>query len=410
MAEPYKLRIERDLRPAYYDKFRCIAADCCYTCCKGWRIAFDKKDYLSLKRQNGTPELNASMKKTLRRLKKGLMPEYFYGEFDLAGGSCPLQRPDGLCSLQLEKGHDALPRVCKIFPRSEVYHSSGYLERSLSPACEGVLELMWDLSEGVDFVSDLLSKKERNTILFQEHSVLRNRYQDIRSKCIDFLQNRKIPFSQRVLLMGLALKDLADGETDIDAWISKSHVLEENIDGIRPLVQTDRNKVLPLFLSNNMKVLFSIINTQNDFTSVQDELLSGLGVQLQDDTLIASVPISPYLEAESRYKERFPNRDIFMENLMVSLFFHLQMPKCNSGEDLWKSYVNFCNLCSFYRFMSVMSCREGASGDKTELFRLMVCASRGLIHNSTRQAKLRDELFENESSSLAHMAILLRWD
>ena len=67
------------------------------------------------------------------------MPEYFYGEFDLAGGSCPLQRPDGLCSLQLEKGHDALPRVCKIFPRSEVYHSSGYLERSLSPACEGVL-------------------------------------------------------------------------------------------------------------------------------------------------------------------------------------------------------------------------------------------------------------------------------
>ena len=77
------LRIEYDLRPAYYDKFCCLGADCCFTCCKGWRIAFNKKDYLSLKRQNGSPELNRNMKQTLCRLKRGLMPEYFYGEFDL---------------------------------------------------------------------------------------------------------------------------------------------------------------------------------------------------------------------------------------------------------------------------------------------------------------------------------------
>ena len=69
--------------------------------------------------------------------------------------------------------------------------------------------------------------------------------------------------------------------------------------------------------------------------------------------------------------------------------------------------MDFCNLYSFCRFMAVASCREGAAGDKAELFRMMVCASRGLMHNTPQKAKLRDEFFQNDSATLAHMAILL---
>lgn len=96
-----------------------------------------------------------------------------------------------------------------------------------------------------------------------------------------------------------------------------------------------------------------------------------------------------------------------MENLTVSIFFHLPMPVMTSREALWKSYVNFCNLYGFYRFLAVMSCREGAAGGRDELFRLMVFASRGLIHNQQRQNALRDEFFKQDSATLAHMAILL---
>ena len=96
-----------------------------------------------------------------------------------------------------------------------------------------------------------------------------------------------------------------------------------------------------------------------------------------------------------------------MENLMTALFFHLHLPMLSGREELWKGYVNFCNLYSFYRFMAVMSCREEAAGDKAELYRLLVCASRGLIHNGARQTSLRDEFFQNDSATLAHMAILL---
>jgi len=42
--------VTKDLRPAYYDDFHCLAAGCKLSCCKGWNITFNKKDYLSIKR------------------------------------------------------------------------------------------------------------------------------------------------------------------------------------------------------------------------------------------------------------------------------------------------------------------------------------------------------------------------
>lgn len=409
--QPRTVRAEYDLRPAYYDKFQCLAADCRFTCCKGWKITFDKKDYLSLKRQDGSPELNENMKKTLRRLKKGPLSEQFYGEFHLEnGGCCPLQRADGLCSLQLEKGPDALPVVCKVFPRAEGYVQSGYFEQSLSPACEGVLELLWNLPEGVDFVSDPLPKEQVKNVNFHDADSIVIRFQDIRSQCIDFLQDRRFPLPQRIFLMGLALKELADGEKDIDLWLAKAQTMAELPEAAQVLRQVDSDRGLPMFLSSNIKVLLGAVNHGSDFADVPRELCEGLGIQFKAGTTRATIPAAPYLTAQARFAENFKDHEYFMENLMVSLFFLMCLPSVDNGEELWKSYVNFCNLYSFYRFMAVMSCREGASGDKDELFRLMVCASRGLIHNGARQARLRDELFQNDSATLAHMAILLYGD
>ena len=92
---------------------------------------------------------------------------------------------------------------------------------------------------------------------------------------------------------------------------------------------------------------------------------------------------------------------------MVTVFFHMRMPDLTSPEALWKSYVNLCNLYAAYRFLSVMSCREGVEDCKTELFDLLVLSSRALIHNRNRQNAFRDDLFRHDSATLAHMAVLL---
>ena len=405
-----QLPIHYDLRPAYYDRFQCLAGACRFSCCKGWNITFNKKDYLALKRQEGSDELTANLKQNVRRIRQGPNAERFYGEFDMSGGTCPLLREDGLCSLQLEKGHGALPEVCRVFPRTQAYSDSGYLERRLTPACEAVLELLWDLPDGVDFVADPLPPREQKEGRFQAGTALLPRTQDVRSMCIDLLQDRRYPLAQRILLMGLALKELADGEEDVDGWLARTRTLADDPETDRRLHLPDQQKTLSMFLTNNIRVMLASQSPNRELSTVLKEVLDGLGAVLTFEggqAVNFSLPNGPYMAARARFEENFQDRAYFMENLMVSLFFNLQVPDPVDREKLWKSYVDFCNLYSFFRFMAVASCREGAAGDKAELFRMMVCASRGLMHNTPQKVKLRDEFFQNDSATLAHMAILL---
>lgn len=398
-------QILADLRPAYYDDFHCLAADCKESCCVGWRISFDKKDYLSLKRQSGSDDLNARMEQGLRRIRGGdIFAEKYYGEFSMAGGRCPLLREDCLCALQLEKGHEVLPYVCRSFPRVESYQPSGYFERSLSPACEAVLKLLWELPDGVDFRSDPLPQKQCRKTAWTDSGPLLPYFQDIRSQCIDILQNRKYPLPKRVLMMGLLLKELVDGEEDAPRWLAGAQSMQERGTS---MPDVEGSHALPMFLSRNLQVLIALKNPDSQFDGLPKGLIEGLEIKFHPGTAKATIPTAPYLAARERFTRNFADREYFMENLMTAVFFHLHLPDLSSPEALWKSYVNFCNLYSFYRFLSVLSCREGVSDNRDELFRLLVFASRSLLHNNLRQTTLRDELFQNDSATLAHMAILL---
>ena len=401
----WSIPVRNDLRPDYYDSFHCLAAECRFSCCVGWKIPFDKKDYLSLKRQSGSEDLNQRLEGGVRRIRR--QESIYYGEFNMSSGICPLLGEDHLCTLQKECGHGALPNVCKTFPRAEEYLPSGYLERSLSPACEGVLALLWERPDGIGFVSDPLSQRDGKLMSVSDPASLYPDFQTIREWCIDLLQDRRFSLPQRIFLMGAALKDLADGEEDIDRWLGKARVLLETPGAAELLDKETAERSLPLFLSNQLHLLSSIRTLAQYESSAKYSVMGALHPERIEGDEGTIISLAAYRNARERYQENFGDRDYFMENLMVSLFFHLHMPVMGSRELLWKNYVNFCNLYSFYRFLSVMSCREGAAGDRDELFRLMVFASRALIHNGTHQMELRDELFQNDSATLAHMAVLL---
>ena len=393
---------QNDLRPAYYDDFHCLMAGCRLNCCMGgWRIPFGKKDYMTIKKQRGSAELNAGLDHCLRRIRDNVDEQLHYGEFVLQKGNCPLLR-DGKCGLQLECGEKVLPFVCRTFPRVENRMLSGYLERSLTPACEGVLALLWDLPEGVDFRSDPLEKEQQKIITYEEEKApLYAHFQEIRELCIDTLQDRRRPLPERMLLLGMALRPLADGETDIPAWLERSRALLES--GETGLLEKD---LLPMFLVHSVNTILSIDGTDPFFRKTQQTLRTALGLPDRNVNR-GSVQLEPYLAARERFDREFGDRDYFFENLMVSVFFHMRMPDLTSPEALWKSYVNLCNLYAAYRFLSVMSCREGVEDCKTELFDLLVLSSRALIHNRNRQNAFRDDLFRHDSATLAHMAVLL---
>lgn len=404
--DTWSVTVDKDLRPAYYDQFHCLAAGCRLSCCIGWNIAFNKKDYLSIKRQDASPELAERLSRAVRRIRDDKYGRKMYAAFDMSNGLCPLLREDGLCALQSEKGPKALPEVCKKFPRSSTYMVSGYLERSLTPACEGVLALLWDLPEGVEFVSDPLPKEKRRELTLESDVSLARYFTEIRELCIDFLQDRRFPLPRRILMMGMALRELADGEKDVPGWLARSRAMANALASSGFPEEPEQEKLLAMFVSNNIRTLKSCHSNDPSLKDIDQEVLTYCGASLLNRNR-GRLSLAPYHEARERFEKNFGDRAYFFENLMVALLFHLNLPTTISTEVLWKSYVNFCSLYAFYRFMAVMSCREGASGDREELLRMMVYVSRSLIHSGPLRAALRDELFQNDSATLAHMAVLL---
>lgn len=400
------LMINRDLRPAYYDDFHCIMSACRLSCCcYSWRIAFDRKDYLKIKKQRGSADLNARLERALHRLHN----KDWYGEFVLENGMCPLLR-DGLCGLQREKGEKVLPLVCRTFPRREEHVPSGYLERSLSPGCEAVLALLWDRTEGVDFRSDPLPPEKQKTLTLQDDSPLAPYFQEIRSVCIDFLQDRALPLPQRILWMGVALEQLAKEPEHPEDWLNRARaMLADPRRGELCAAQSGEEAgALPLYLWNNVQIVLKNFLDDPEKRKVYDLIRDTLGLRGSDGKGV--VNREGYLACRERFHSRFDGHPEFFENLMVSTFFYLQLPRVDTPENLWKSYVSFCNLYSFFHFMAVASCHdpsmdEGAA--KGELFRFLTLSSRTLLHNNLRRDSLQDEFFAHDSSTLAHMAILL---
>ena len=71
---------QKDLRPGYYDGFQCLMGGCRLNCCKGgWHINFGKKDYLTIKKQKGSPELNAGLDHCLQRIRENVDEQYQIG-------------------------------------------------------------------------------------------------------------------------------------------------------------------------------------------------------------------------------------------------------------------------------------------------------------------------------------------
>lgn len=400
------IAIRTVIYPSLYQKFHCLAAACQDDCCHGWRIAFDKKDYLKLRRETVPPAFKARLDQTVHRdrTKQGTgTQDGLYAHFALdSTGRCPLQDEDGLCSLQKTCGHAALPFVCQSYPRRDVYTSAAK-ELSLSPSCEGVLNLLWDLPDGVDFIEEDLSAGERRTCSFRAgHETLMPWFETVRSLCIDALQNRAMPLSRRFLLMGVGLHKLLELDwknPDITHWIDwfaplcGSQAIGEDLVSIRGNLR--------LFVSNNIKLALRL-SRDNPWAG---ELLRALEI----DVTVANGKADVQFELP-RYQEleaalgTMQETAYFFENLMVMVTWYLSAPSLRGKEELWKSYVNLCNLYSFYRFAGAAAC--GLEVSKERLLHIMVMVSRALLHNSRRQAMVRDELFESDSVTLGHMAVL----
>lgn len=211
--------------------------------------------------------------------------------------------------------------------------------------------------------------------------------------------------SKRLLMLGVLLQQLQgldwnDGDA-LDKWLAQGELLLHDPAAVEQLDQMPGSR--QMFISNNVRLSAALRPDMRGqlFRELLDAITGDDG--WQGDKITFQLPT--YQALDGKLDELLGYSEYFLENLMVSVAFHAAFPNLNSPEELWKSYVNLCNIYSIYRFTSVCAMAQDAS--KARLFHVLVQTSRIILHNKTRQTALRDEFFQNDSATLAHMAILV---
>ena len=96
------------MKPAYYDRFACTADKCHDTCCQDWEIIIDDESMKRYKKMKG--EIGERVRAAIGRTEEKEPC------FSVQGGHCGLLTEDGLCSLQMQEGVEALSKICIAFP------------------------------------------------------------------------------------------------------------------------------------------------------------------------------------------------------------------------------------------------------------------------------------------------------
>ena len=132
------------IKPAYFDKFQCIAAACPDSCCKEWGVQVD----------DASAEFYRSLPGDLGdRLRQVLAEEDGETVMTIENRRCPMWRQDGLCRIQAELGHAALCKTCREFPR--LTHDYGdFVEMGLELSCPEAARLILADRTGRQIVTD----------------------------------------------------------------------------------------------------------------------------------------------------------------------------------------------------------------------------------------------------------------
>ena len=394
------------LMPIFYKDFHCRAAACRDNCCGGWEIAFNKKDYLRIKRTAKSERLKEVLSNGMSRLRDNQLGNN-YAHFKVGpDGVCAFQTDERLCLLQMECGEETLPEVCRSYPR-KYFYTPAAREFALSPSCEGVLALLWDLPQGIDFWEEPLPKKDWRTVAAEPRL---SRFADIRSFCVDVLQERSLPFSRRMLLLGVLLQRLTEldwgVEGVVDGWLAwGAEQLQNPSAAVREGTFSDRNG----FLSENIYTLLALYeDTGAKEKRLYHSLFSALSAKKdweKDNSGKFDIDTVRYQKLEKQLEELLGWSDYFFENLMVLTAFYEMFPKLSTPEKLWRSYVDLCSLYSFFQFTAICGCGQEASRER--LFHVISMVSRGLLHNKIRRDYLLDRLFERGGGTLENMAVLV---
>ena len=187
------------IAPDYYDRFRCKGGACRNSCCMGWGISVSSSEYFRLIGQDCSSELHHRLECAFRPADDPSPERYALISHNWLG-DCPMHDADGLCMLHKECGENALPSICRLYPR-RMENSSGLLKCSCTNGCEGVTELLALKEDPISFHREELAAR---SVLSTE-----NPNPELSRACIDIMQNRALSLPERLTRIRRLLESFA---------------------------------------------------------------------------------------------------------------------------------------------------------------------------------------------------------
>lgn len=398
------------LMPDYYPNFHCLAENCKFTCCQRWHINLTRKDYQRLRKLRMSKHMDALLKTAVKRTRPCITDED-YAHVELNENKfCPLLTKEGLCGLQQECGYTILPDICKQFPRQE-HSSPNGIEHVCSTGCEATVHLLIDNPKPIRFITqedEILSLYLRDYTNTIKEYPLYQHYNDIQRICIGILQNRNYSFQNRMILLGLALKDLVNLEKSYDLetmknWIQGKSLFLRNDNSMQQTL--DRIQLEPLkSLSISILHFLYIMPYHAGYQFLFDKTLDNLNITVTDNGDQFDFDLKTFGAKKQLLCEHFNNFENMIENMMVNIFFSLQYPLVNNN--IWNNYKLFCYYYNFIQFICVGYMDKDYNIDDL-VYAFTIC-SRMMVHSNQPVRDIILDLFKQTNvDSLADMITLI---
>jgi len=350
--------------PDYFPAFSCKMGSCRNTCCKGWPISFSLEDYFRLINQECSPSLREKLDRGVKTALKPTPGKYA----EIApcyDGTCPLRLGDGRCSIHAELGEQALPNICRLYPRGIRKEEDGY-EISCTNSCEAVLELFLFRRESLGFL-----KKEWNIKLppIKDRIICFKTYgqeREIRLSLIKTMQNRCFTLPERLAALRERLLTLesamkAGKVTSVQNWL---YAEEQD----RPVLP----KVTPKHLAEGLQTAEKLIG----FVDERSVSVRAYGEEALACFGSGEGAFERYKAAEKRFHALFPDWEIFFEHMLVNHMFFTCFPFEDRPEDLRTEFMALCSVYTLLRFFAIgcaehCGCREDFIDVFAAAFRLI---------------------------------------
>lgn len=265
-----------------YDKFKCIADKCEFTCCSGWDINIDERTYKEWQKLKCT---NANIFKNIKIKKHHNGSGYIIEK--KTKDHCPFLDLNKLCNVVKEHGDEYLSFTCRFFPRIE-NNLDNVKELSLSCACPVVLDLLSEVKEKIDI---------GNTNKLKTRQVL-----------INIMQKDNISIEHKLLISYQMLLDILD-----------ENIYKEEIEKYTDINKL--NKLIELFKEVEFNIYESMEELNHLFLDIiQDYKEVSIFKNIFENISIFAETIN--IEEVSTkwrgFKKSFEEYNDFIENCIVS--------------------------------------------------------------------------------------------